>query len=273
MANYNVYSFFYFGAISMLMILPFTIAFWFLYILHHPTGCLKPCHLHNTVRNMFSVFKAASDDTKDNPHTLLFDHYRVPDIQYILQLFFFFISIICYSVAIFWEEFLFEVWYNCDPSILNQNCFNYTNSNENNHDYINCSDKFEDVDVICFKLIFDWYAGMQSAGGISLMSSLIVGFISWLILKVTLNSESRLPPSSRRGLCVIFLQFFAALFALVSGGVYPFLRAKYIYKVEWVFWGHFLKSVQFATVFAAALLTPWYHFRLENQLRNDFAEH
>ena len=61
--------FFYFGAIAILIVSPGIILTWFIHVLRCGTECLRPWHLHNIVRKMFSIFKAAGDDTFDDPHT------------------------------------------------------------------------------------------------------------------------------------------------------------------------------------------------------------
>ena len=153
------------------------------------------------------------------------------------------------------KTFLFEVSYNCDLNVLHQNCFNFTSDGTRN--LIDCSDSDADqVDVICFRLIFDWITGLQEAGGIFSLSSVLLAVISWFMLKFTLSMIEWCA-------LVIFVQFFLALtgptFLMVVNK--NLIITDYFNKVYLLDINLFCTLLQLSIVSLFAFLTPWCFFR------------
>ena len=146
----------------------------------------KPWYMHSVVRYMFgNVFKPGDDDSKENPQTIIFNNYYVPNI-FVYRLVLLIFQVFSLSLAIFWENFLFKISFSCDDYIRHLvYCFNRSDLYE-----INCSDEVPVSDVVCFRLVFDWSASFSATGGFFVVLSFLIAVIPWIVLKITKGDQA-----------------------------------------------------------------------------------
>ena len=149
----------------------------------------KPWYMHSVIRYMFgNVFKPGDDDSKDNPQTIIFNNYYVPNI-FVYELVFVIFQVFSLSLAIFWEKFLFKISFSCDDYIINlDHCFNMSDSSS--FEEIICSDEVPVSDVVCFRLAFDWSASFSATGGFFVVLSFLVVVLPWIVLKITKGDQA-----------------------------------------------------------------------------------
>ena len=217
--------------------------------------CCKPWSIHSVVRYMFGkILKPGDDDSKENPQTIIFNKYYVPNL-FVYGLVLLIFQVFSLSLAIFWEKFLFRVSFSCDDYILYfDHCFNI--SNLSSFEEINCLDDIPFSDIVCFRLVFDWSASFSATGGFFIVLSFLIAVIPWIVLKIT-NGDQATKKCKITGKilrCVLFLIIFV---------IYYFHK---FYKVAFdrKFLFRIAESFQVAVLlfaFTVILGIPWWNFK------------
>ena len=220
---------------------------------------------HEIVRNLFSKggLKAGPQDSEEKPETLLFG-FVVPQ-TFIYQILLFSVVICFVSLAIFWDTFLFEVSYLCNPDIPDLHCFSGKSLSEHelncsNTDYLeqNNYSSFE-----CYQFVFDFSNAAGNAGGVFTMSSVVFGVSTWLLLSISNGAHG----SKKQKIATFCIQTTSMIFATFGVIVGPIAVSFIGNAIHYDF--KITQIIQAVVLFSIILLTlgmPWYWFKKPNNL-------
>ena len=215
----------------------------------------KPWYMHSVIRYMFgNVFKPGEDDSKDNPQTIIFSNYYVPNI-FVYGLVLLIFQVFSLSLAIFWENFLFKISFSCDDYIMNlDHCFNMSDSLS--FEEIICSEEVPVSDVVCFRLAFDWSASFSATGGFFVVLSFLIAVIPWIVLKITKGEQATKKCKVTGKILRVFLIIIMFIISYVN--IYfqlaPDANALF----------HFAEFLQVTGLFGSSIVIiaiPWWNFK------------
>ena len=226
--------------------------------------CCKPWSIHSVVRYMFGkVLKPGDDDSKENPQTIIFNKYYVPNI-FVYELVLLIFQVFSLSLAIFWKNFLFKISFSCDDDYIPDldHCFNLSDSSS--LEEINCLDDIPVSDVICFKLVFDWSASFSATGGFFVVLSFLIVVIPWIVLKIT-NGDQATKKCKITGKILRFVLFLIMVVISYANSFYKLvIDRKFQFHITEYFQ---LGALLFA--FTVILGIPWWNFKKVYVCNND----
>ena len=166
---------------------------------------------HSVARKIFNM-KAGPNDCKDNPQTLLFG-YVVPN-YYIYQILIFSIFLCCYSMMIFWDTFLIEESYLCNPNVPNLHCYPHQLSDTNfGEEELDCSNTTE-TSVYCYRFVLSFSSAAGSATGVFLMSYIVFAINTWLLLCISKGKHGTRKQKCR-AICVHITELVVTIILIV----------------------------------------------------------
>ena len=270
-ANFSVFYLIYFIPILVLSLLPLVLCipygciwYWRKYPerkcskrIIRVLKCCKPWSMHNLVRYMFGkVFKPGDDDSKENPQTIIFNNYYVPNL-FVYELVFLTFQVFSLSLAIFWENFLFKISFSCDDYIPNFDyCFNISYLS---YDEANCLD-LDDIpvsDVICFRLVFDWSASFSATGGFFIVLSFLIAVIPWIVLKITNGDQA----TKKCKITGKILRYVLVLIMLVVFYLNYYFQAISYRRKFLVHIAEFFQVTGLLFAFTVIIRIPWWNFK------------
>ena len=196
---------------------------------------------HSVARKIFKM-KAGPNDREDKPQTLLFG-YVVPHL-YIFQIVGFSFMLFCNSLIIFWDTFLIEESYLCNPNVPNLHC--YAHSEMNFTEELDCSNTTETI-VYCYQIILNFSSAAGSATGVFLISSIVFAINTWLLLYI---SKGKHGTGKRKcvTICVQLTEFvtFTLLF------IFPYILNFGYFKYK-----HIILSISFFLTLTLSIGMPW----------------
>ena len=213
---------------------------------------VKPWYMHSVVRYMFgNVFKPGDDDSKENPQTIIFNKYYVPNI-FVYELVLLVFQVFSLSLAIFWENFLFKISFSCDDYYIPNldYCFNISN------DEINCLDEVPVSDLICFRLAFDWSASFSATGGFFVVLSFLIAVIPWIVLKITNGDQATKKCKITGKILRIFLIFIMCIISFLSGSFHIARDLMFLFHVAEIF-----QLLGLFVIFIVIIAIPWWNFK------------
>ena len=212
----------------------------------------KPWYMHSVVRYMFgNVFKPGDDDSKDNPQTIIFNNYYVPNM-FVYGLVLLIFQLFSLSLAVFWENFLFKISFSCDDYIRHLvYCFNMSDLYE-----IICSDEVPVSDVVCFKLAFDWSASFSATGGFFVVVSFLIAVIPWIVLKITKGDQATKKCKITGKILRVFLIFIILVVANVDINLLLIER-----KFDIFHYAELFQVIALYTTFIVIITIPWWNFK------------
>ena len=217
----------------------------------------KPWYMHSFVRYMLgNVFKRGDGDSKENPQTIIFNNYYVPNI-YIYGLVFLTLQLFSLSLAIFWEKFLFKISFSCVDYIPNfDHCFNISDLSSPNE--ISCFDVVLFSDIVCFRLAFDWSASFSATGGFFVVLSFLIAVIPWIVLKIT-NGDQATKKCKITGKMLRYVLIF--IMFVISFANIILLIIEHQFNIFHT--GKLLQVLALSVTFTIIIAIPWWNFKKE----------
>ena len=240
MAVLGVYSLLYFIPMQFLITASFIIIL---------IGCKKRKPslklAHSVARKIFNM-KAGPNDHEDKPETLLLG-YVVPHV-YINQILMFSFTLCCYSLIIFWDAFLIEESYVCNPNIPYLHCYadklQVMNFRE---EELDCSNTNK-TSVYCYQVVLDFSSAAGSATGVFLMASIV---FAWLLLYISKGKHGT-RKQKRRAICVQLTEFVVNIILLF---IFPYILNFGYFKYK-----HIIVSISFFFTLILSIGMPWWSF-------------
>ena len=216
--------------------------------------CCEPWSMHKVVRYMFGdVFKPGDDDSKENPQTIIFNKYYVPNL-FVYGLVLLIFQLFSLSLAIFWENFLFKRSSRCVNYYIMLNleyCFNISDFSS-----YDCSDEVPVSDIVCFTLAFDWGASFSATGGFFVVLSFLNVVIPWIVLKIT-NGDQATKKRERTGKklrCVLIFIMLVISFANII-----LLIIEHHFNIFYT--EKLLQVLALSVTFTIIIGIPWWNFK------------
>ena len=227
-------------------------------------NCCKGDH---SISNLFyhvikHVYKRILYKSRTHPKQFVVAGYRAPK-WYIFWLFGLLYGTAAFAGAVFWDNFLLEESTTCNSNDPELACFSFPASLS---DYpLNCSDteyltNNNLTEFVCFKFTLDFGNASGAAGGTFILSAVVLGTITVLLLKC---SQGRNPKGKKwlRRTVTIILQVLGFMITLAMPVILffaPILGDLLYRSVESI-----LQT--FAAIFLVlvAITTPWYWFEKE----------
>ena len=207
---------------------------------------------HSVARKIFKM-KAGPNDCEDKPQTLLFG-YVVPHL-YIFQIFGFSLSLCCFSLMIFWDTFIIETSYLCNPNVPNLHCYAQNISFMNfAEDELDCSNTTE-TSVYCYQVVLNLSSAAGNATGVFLISSIVFAINTWLLLYISKGKHG----TGKQKCVTICVQLtelavtFILLFIFLHFIAYIVDSAYFKYK-------HIILSISFFLTSTLSIFMPWFFF-------------
>ena len=213
--------------------------------------------MHSVVRYMFgNVFKPGDDDSKENPQTIIFNNYYVPNF-FVYGLVLLIFQLFSLSLALFWENFLFKISFSCDnyyyiPKL--DYCFNISDFPSYNE--IVCPDEVPVSDIVCFRLAFDWSASFSATGGFFVVVSFLIAVIPWIVLKIT-NGDQATKKCKITGKILRFVLFLIMLVISFANIILLIIEHEF-----YIFYtGKLLQVLALSATFTIIIGIPWWNFK------------
>ena len=198
-----------------------------------------------------NVFKPGDDDSKDNPQTIIFNNYYVPNM-FVYGLVLLIFQLFSLSFAVFWENFLFKILFSCDDYIeLLDYCFDLYDFSE-----INCSEVVPVSGVVCFRLAFDWSESLSATGGFFVAVSFLIAVLPWIVLKITKGDQATKKCKMIGKILRVFLIFIILVVAFVDIILLLIERKFDIFHTANLF-----QVVALYTTFIVIIAIPWWNFK------------
>ena len=211
----------------------------------------KPWYMHSVVRYMFGkVLKPGDNDSKENPQTIIFNKYYVPNL-FVYGLVLLIFQLFSWSLAIFWEKFLFKMSYRCVNYYIMLNleyCFNISGFSS-----YDCSDE---VPVVCFRLAFDWGASFRATGSFFVVLSFLIAVIPWIVLKITNGDQATKKCKITGKILRCVLIFIMLVISCVNIILLIIEDEFYIFHTE-----KLLKVLALSSTFMIIIGIPWWNFK------------
>ena len=200
------------------------------------------------------VLKPGDDDSKENPQTIIFNKYYVPNF-FVYGLVLLIFQVFSLSLAIFWENFLFKISFSCDDYIPNfDHCFNISDSSSSEE--INCLDDIPVSDIVCFRLAFDLSASFSATGGFFVVLSFLIAVIPWIVLKITNGDQATKKCKITGKILRVFLIFITLIISYISF----YFRFESNTNLAFHFAELFQVTGLFFT-FTVIISIPWWNFK------------
>ena len=196
---------------------------------------------HSVARRIFNM-KAGPNNREDKLQTLLFG-YVVPNF-YIYQILLCSIMLCCYSLMIFWDRFLIEASYLCNPNVPNLHCYSQ-NFSSNNFAELDCSNTTE-TSVYCYQFVFNFSSAAGSATGVFLISSVVFAINTWLLLRISKGKHG----TGKRKILAICVQLTELVGIIILQFIFPYTFA----------YRHTILSTSLFMTLILSIGMPWWRF-------------
>ena len=198
------------------------------------------------------VLKPGHDDSKENPQTIIFNSYYVPN-TFVYALVLLIIEDFSLSLAIFWEKFLFKLSSGCDAYISSFDlcCFNWSDLSE-----INCLDEVPFSDVACLRLALDWSASFSATGGFFVVLSFLIVVIPWIVLKITKGDQATRKCKVTGKILRYFLIFILFNISIINFVVQIIINPNFQFQIA-----EFFQETGLFFTLIVIIAVPWWNFK------------